>query len=216
VVRLGDGNPQGLSPDGKWALSVVPSSPMRLVLYPIGAGEPRSLENGGIENYDSAAFFGDGKRVLACGNEAGQSTRCYVQDLAGGRPRAVTPPGTSRGLISPDGTAILARASDGKFLIYPVTGGQPRPVVGADPNDSVIRWSRSGESILVYRRGEVPARIERLELSTGRRTLVRKLAPGSRAGVVGVRYVTFADDEQSYAYTYTRFQCRLSSVTGVK
>jgi Tol biopolymer transport system component len=45
VVRLGDGNAQGLSPDGKWALSIVPTSPMRLTLYPTGAGEPRSLEN---------------------------------------------------------------------------------------------------------------------------------------------------------------------------
>ena len=41
VVRLGDGNAQGISPDGKWALSIVPPSPMRLMLYPTGAGEPR-------------------------------------------------------------------------------------------------------------------------------------------------------------------------------
>jgi hypothetical protein len=43
VVRLGDGNAQALSPDGKWALSMVATSPRRLTLYPTGAGEPRPL-----------------------------------------------------------------------------------------------------------------------------------------------------------------------------
>ena len=33
VVRLGDGNAQRLSPDGKWVLSIVPTAPMRLTRY---------------------------------------------------------------------------------------------------------------------------------------------------------------------------------------
>src|SRR5271169_2014481 len=86
VVRLGDGNAQGLSPDGKWALSIVPSSPTRLTLYPTGAGEIRPLESGKIQTYDRAAFFPDGKRVPVCGSEAGQASRYYVQGLAGGPP----------------------------------------------------------------------------------------------------------------------------------
>jgi hypothetical protein len=102
VVRLGDGNAQGISPDGKWALSIVPTSPMRLTLYPTGAGEPRPLENSHIQNYDSARFFADGKRVLACGSEVAQASRCYIQELAGGVPRPATPPGTTGGLVSPD------------------------------------------------------------------------------------------------------------------
>ena len=216
VVRLGDGNAQGLSPDGKWALSIVPTSPMRLTLYPTGAGEPRPLENGNIQNYDSAGFFPDGKRVLACGSEAGQTARCYVQELAGGPPRAATPPGTTHGLVSPDGNSILAREADGRFSIYPVTGGQPKPVPGTDPNDEMIRWSLDRRSLLVYRRGEVPARVERLDLATGKRVLVRQLAPPSQAGVLNVRYIAFSEDERSYAYTFDRVLCRLASVTGVK
>ncbi len=44
AVRLGDGRALALSPEGKWALALVPSdaSP-RLVLLPTGAGEPRPI-----------------------------------------------------------------------------------------------------------------------------------------------------------------------------
>ena len=216
VVRLGEGNAQGLSPDGKWALSAVPSTPMRLVLYPTGAGEPKTLENGNIQSYQTAAFFPDGKRVLACGSEAGQATRCYEQNVAGGAPRAVTPPGTTFGRISPDGNSILARDADGKYASYLVDGGAARPVPGTFPADEIIRWSKDGRSLLIYRHGEVPARVERLDLATGKRVPVRQLAPPSRAGVLDIRYVTFADDEQSYAYSYTRVLCRLAIATGVK
>jgi len=216
VVRLGDGNAQGLSPDGKWALSIVPASPMRLTLYPTGAGEPRPLDNGNIQTYDAARFFPGGKRVLACGSEAGQAARCYVQELADGPPHAATPPGTTHGLVSPDGNSILARDADGTFSIYAVAGGPPKPVPGTAPDDEVIHWSSYGQSVLIYRRGEVPARVERLDLSTGKRVLVRQLAPPSRAGVLNVRYIAFSDDERWYAYTFDRVLCRLSSVTGVK
>jgi WD40 repeat protein len=216
VVRLGEGNAKGLSPDGKWALSIVPTSTMRLTLYPTGAGEPRPLENGNIQNYDTAGFFPDGKRVWACGSEAGQTSRCYVQELTGGLPHPVSPPGTTGGLVSPDGNSILARDAEGKFSIYSLTGNAQRVVSGLTPDDEVIRWNLDGRSLLVYRRAKVPARIERLDLSTGKRVLVREIAPPSKAGVLNIRYIAFSEDERSYAYTFDRVLCRLASVTGVK
>jgi len=215
VIRLGDGNAQALSPDGKWALSIVPTSPMRLTLYPTGAGEPITLENGGIQTYDTAVFFPDNKRILACGNEAGQKTRCYVQAALGGPPNAVTPTGTSHGMVSPDGKSVLVREADGQFLIYPLAGGSPAPVPGTLPDDEVIRWGSNGMSLLIHQIGKVPARVERLDLATGKRTLVREIAPPSRAGVINVRNIALADGEHSYAYTFDRVLCRLASVSGV-
>lgn len=216
VVRLGDGNAQALSPDGKWALSIVPTSPMRLTLYPTGAGEPRVLDNGGIQAYDSAVFSPEGKRVLACGSESGQPARCYMQDLDGGPPHAVTPPGTSYALMSPDGSSILVREMDEQFSIYPANGGSPKLVPGAFADDEVVRWSRDGRSLLVNQKGKVPARLERLDLTTGKRTFVKELAPPSRAGVVNIRQIAFAADEHSYAYSFDRVLCRLASASGVK
>lgn len=188
---------------------------MRLTLYPTGAGEPKSLQSN-IQPYDSAAFFPDGKRILACGSESGKPARCYVQELAGGTARAVTPQGASYGLISPDGKSILAREGNGDYWIYPMEGEETKHLSGITRKDEVVHWSSDGQSVLIHRPGEVPAQIERLYLSTGKRTAVMQLSPPSRAGVTNVRHIVFSQDERSYAYTFDKVLCRLASVSGVK
>ena len=51
---------------------------------------------------------------------------------------------------------------------------------------------------------EMPTGVERLNLSTGERTLVRELAPVDRVGANAVYGVTFSADEKSYAYAFER------------
>jgi hypothetical protein len=200
VVRLGEGFAQDLSPDGKWALGIVPSSPPRLVIYPTGAGEARTLPRGPIANYSSARFFPDADRVLACGHEDGHAVRCYAQPVSGGEPRAVTPDGTSDALVSPDGASIIAKASSGGWWVYPVSGGSPRAVRGAASDDAVVAWSPDGRAVTVYRTTAVPAVIERLDLATGVRKPLRTLGPHELAGVLGIGPVTMAENGQAYAY----------------
>jgi hypothetical protein len=111
---------------------------------------------------------------------------------------------------------VLPTRADGEFSIYPVAGGPAKAVPGTVPEDEIIHWSADGRSVLIRRTGEVPARVERRDLSTGKRVLFRELAPPSRAGVLDVVYIAFSDDERWYGYSYHRVLCRLSSVTGVK
>ncbi len=201
VVRLGDGWPADLSADGKWVLAVVQSRPPQLVIYPTGAGETRRLERGDLENYATAQWFRDGKTVLICGNEPGKGTRFYVQEIGGGAPRPVTPEGTRDGWLSPDGTLVLARGSRGTYSLYPIAGGEPRPVPGLAEADVVAQWSTDGRSVLVYRRAEIPCRLERVDVATGQRSLFKELAPADRAGLLSMRGIFVTDDLRSYAYT---------------
>ena len=53
AVRLGEGRPFGLSPDGKWVLSTL-FTPPQILLLPTGAGEAKRLERGAIEQYAAA------------------------------------------------------------------------------------------------------------------------------------------------------------------
>jgi eukaryotic-like serine/threonine-protein kinase len=216
VVRLGEGAAMGLSPDGAWALSLVPGPPPQLVLYPTGAGERRVLDRGNIENYDSAQFFPDGKRVLACGNEPGHAPRCYLQDISGGPLRPVTPEGTRSALVFPDGQSILVQGPEGNYSIYPLTGGSGQPVLRLAPEDIVIRSSADGRSALVFRTSEIPARVERVDLSTGRRTPVRELAPADRAGVLNISHIAVAENGSAYAYSYYRNLSGLTVIEGAK
>src|SRR4029077_11848816 len=52
-VRLGDGSAGGLSPDGKWAISISIGQPQQVMLLPIGPGQPRSVDISGLEHVQS-------------------------------------------------------------------------------------------------------------------------------------------------------------------
>jgi Tol biopolymer transport system component len=201
VVRLGEGWPADLSADGKWVLAVVQSRPPQLVIYPSGAGETRKLERGEIENYATAQWFRDGKSVLVCGNEPGKGTRFYVQEIGGGAARPVTPEGTRDGWPSSDGTLVLARGPEGKYFLYPIAGGEPRPVPWLTEADVLAQWSADGRSVLAYRRAEIPYRLERVDLASGHRSLFKELGPADRAGLLSMRGIFVTDDLRSYAYT---------------
>jgi serine/threonine protein kinase/Tol biopolymer transport system component len=215
VVRLGEGRDWGLSPDENWALAII-FTPPQLVIYPTGPGEIRRLPRGNLQTYQTAAWFPDGKRVLVVGNEAGKASRCYAQDVSGGPPRPVTPEATMNGTVSPDGLQILYLNSLGNWFIQRAGGGTAEAVSELTSEDEVIRWSADGRSIYVFRPSSMPLRIERLDLASGRRVLVREVSPADRTGVVDGQEAALTDDTRSYAYTYRRMTSQLFVVQGAQ
>ncbi|MGH9364642.1 MAG: protein kinase domain-containing protein, partial [Thermoanaerobaculia bacterium] len=110
AVRLGEGRAQALSPDGKWALSIVRlASEPQVVLYPPGTGEMKALPRDGL-TVQLAQWLPDGNRILLTAIEAGRGARLYLWDLSGGKPRAFTPEGyrTFARTVSPDGKLVAA------------------------------------------------------------------------------------------------------------
>jgi Tol biopolymer transport system component len=214
VLRLGEGEAIGLSPDGKWALAII-YTPPQLVIYPTGPGETRHIPRGSLETYRSAAWFPDGKNVLFCGNEPGKASRCYAQDVSGGPPRPLTPEGTSKGTVSPDGLQVLYSKPAGTFF-QPIGGGTAQAVPGLTAEDQLIRWSEDGRSVDVFRPANVPLRFERLDLASGRRALVREIIPADRSGLLRIGASSLADDGSSYAYGYLRMTSQLFVVEGAR
>ncbi|MEO6326052.1 MAG: protein kinase [Thermoanaerobaculia bacterium] len=216
VVQLGEGFVLDLSPDGKWALAGIPTSPQQLILYPTGAGTSRRLDRGGMESYATGHFFPDGRSALLCGHEAGKASRCYVQDLEGGKPRPITPEGTSQGLLSPDGSEIVVSVSGAGLALVPVKGGEVRPIPGTASADIVIRWDQDGRSILVCRGRDVPLKIDRVTIASGNRVEFRTLAPPDLSGVSSIPNPYFTPDQKSYAYNFVRTLSRLFIVEGAR
>jgi Tol biopolymer transport system component len=216
-VRLGDGDAGGLSPDGKLALGLVPTSPMQLMLYPTGPGEARRLDTGPITVYSSTCWFPDGTRILISGSEPGKAPRCYELPIAGGPPRAVTPEGTANGLVSPDGRFVCVEKASGEAtMIVPLAGGEPRMLSYLSAGERVARWTPDGRSLLVFSRKQFPSPLDRVDVSTGHRETLRRLAPADPTGVVSVISVAVADDPASYAYSYYRERSKLVLIEGAR
>ncbi|HTO88643.1 MAG TPA: protein kinase [Thermoanaerobaculia bacterium] len=219
AVRLGEGDGSGLSPDGKWALAInARSEPAQIVMLPTGAGEPRQITHDNL-NHQRAIFFPDGKRVLFSGNEPGRGTRLYVQDLVGGQPQAITPEGIrlwrSRP-ISPDGKSVIARGPEGKVYLYSVSPEEPRPVPGLEAGEIPVQWSPDGRFLYVYRRGDVPARVFRVDLASGKRELWKELQPGDTTGLEEVANVWLTPDGKGYVYNHIRTLSDLYLAEGLK
>jgi hypothetical protein len=203
VTRLGEGFDYELSPDGKWVLTCSLSSPQVLSVLPTGAGEPKRINRGSIEGYRYAWWFPGGDSLLILGWEHGRGLRHFVQGISGGPPRALTEEGSSDGAtIARDGSWVMAWGPVGKVLIYRFDGSKPNAVRWLAPDDGLTPWDLDGRSILVNSGNSVniPVRIYKVDLVTGRRTLFVEIGPKNRVGLLGVSLTDFSADYKSYAY----------------
>ncbi len=217
AIQLGDGYGGSFSPDGRWVSSIL-SSPPQILLLPTGAGQTKRLESFGIEQFGySTSWLADGKSIVFNGKESGRLLRTYVQAIDGGPPRPVTPEGFTGTLVSPDGQFLLARdlAEKEAIAVYPLSGGEPRPIPGLEEQDRVIRWGLDGKSLYVYRPRERPLKLYKLNLATGQKEVEKEIVPADLAGIRGGINVLLTPDGRGYIYAFTRSLSDLYLVTGL-
>ena len=217
AIRLGDGNPQALSPDGKWVLALTHTPPLQMFLLPTKAGEPRTITNDSIDHI-AASWTPDGKQLIFTGREPGRGVRLYIQDLEGGKPKPISPEGggTTNVHVSPDGKFVMGVDADGKRLFFPVNGGEPQPVPGIQPGEGLDGFTADGKSIFVHNFAGLPCVITRVDLATGKRTPWKQLVPADAAGVDSIGGIGITPDARSYVYSYPRELSDLYVVEGLK
>jgi serine/threonine protein kinase len=217
AIRLGDGQPLALSPDGKWALCATHTSTPQLVLLPTKAGKEKVLTNDSIEHL-GAAWLPDGQRIIFSGSEPGHAIRLYIQDLEGGKPKAITPDGggTWAVLVSPNGKLAVGIGPAGKYSFFPVDGGEAYPVPGMESGDSIDGWTEDGRSFFVHNSMGLPVTISRIDSVTGKRTTWKQIVLGDPAGVDAIESVAITPDEKSFVYSYRRRLSDLYLAEGLK
>jgi Tol biopolymer transport system component len=213
-VRLGEGAGCALSPDGRWALTILYGTPHRLVLIPTGSGDTLSVPHGRVETYQSASWLADGRRIVFVGAERGRPQRTWVQELHGGLPSAVTPEGTVGVTTSADGRWVAAVAPDSTLMLHPLQGGEPRSVGRLDSQDEVSQWSADGRTLFVGRPG-VRLDVFGVDVQSGARRLWKTFEVPDPAGV-HMLAVLITRDARSHAYAYLRFLDELYLVEGLK
>jgi Tol biopolymer transport system component/predicted Ser/Thr protein kinase len=216
AIRLSEGVGTALSPDGKWALARPNSTPAPLILLPTGVGEAKPLTHDSI-NHLNVRWLPDGKQLVFSGNEAGHGFRLYVESPGEGKPRPISPEGVNPAVvISPKGDFAATVGPDHKIYLYPIAGGEPVPVSGAEPEEQPTGWSDDGRFLYLFRFGEIPSKVVALELSTGKRKLWKELVPADAAGIDTIRGITITPDAKAYVYGYIRTLSDLYVVEGLK
>ena len=215
-IRLGDGTADTLSPDGKWAISFLQSGPARLKLLSVGPGQSREIALPELERLQNGShFLPDGKRIVVNGNEPGHPGRTYVVDVAGGKPVPVTPEGVYATLPSPDGKFLAGETADRKLDLFPLDGGPVRHIPNLELGYVLAHWSADSQALFVYRTGEMPLKIQRLDIATGKTKPVRELVPADLGGVVSIAPVITNVDASEFAYTYYQTLSVLYVVSGL-
>ncbi len=217
AVRLGEGNALAISPDGKQVFaSLHPQGDRQLVSYPTGPGESKAYPLSGL-GVGAAAWFPDGRRFLMVAREPGHRSRVFLVDGEGRQPRPVTPEGTSFAPRIIDDRRFTVRLDDGRRVVYQVDGGEPVPLPGIGPTDSIIGVAaRQGWVYVLRGGGTLPAHIVLVEMATGHEEPWKDIVPADPTGVVGLFGIRVSPDGGSYAYSYGRTLSSLYVVDGVR
>ena len=213
-MRLGAGNAERLSPDGRWAAAIV-ASPPEVVLYPTGAGTARRLGAGRFDPISSVQWFPDGQHLLVCGTEIGKLPRCYRTDLDGTDFTPLTADGV-RASLAPDGLTLLLTMADGSAEAGRIGAPATRAVPAVEAGDRVVGWSLDSTAVFVQRGFEVPVEIARVDLATGARTTAGSIVPEGIGAPASVLVADWIDEGRAYAYNYTSVPSVLFVVTGAR
>jgi hypothetical protein len=88
-------------------------------------------------------------------------------------------------------------------------------VPGSQAYDRPVAWSEDGRWLWLFRRNEIPAKIERLEIATGRRQLWKMLVP-AEGGVYSILNFSVTPSGSAYCYSYRRKLSDLYLVDGLR
>ena len=215
-TSVGEGGDPKFSPDGTVAAAAVFSRPPQLALHPIGTGESQRLALGDIANLAKVAWFPDGKHVLLNASKEGQSLRAYEMDLQGGKPEQLGPADFTGIAVAKGGRKIAGRNGAGDAVVFDKDTQKTQPIPGVGPQDIVQAWTRDGEALLVTTSTPWEAQMYRVEVASGKKTLLQKLELSEKAGSnVRVR-MYYAEQSKTYIYNVRRTLGSLYVVEGLE
>jgi hypothetical protein len=215
AVRLGDGYPEDLSPDGKWVLAAPVGNRSHWFLLPTGSGVAKALPAGPLVERYEANFLPNGRQIVFGGREKDRRRRIFVQDLDSGAMRAISPEDTGTvGLTTPDGRYVLGRSGP-RALLFPVEGGAAAPLAALPAGDLPLQWSVDGRVLYVQRGGAWPPVVDRIDVSNGRREAWKTIQPADPVGVDVVVRILVTPDGGTYCHDYIRFLSTLFIVEGL-
>lgn len=215
-VALGPGAQPRFSPDGTFVAGPLLTRPPQVALNPIGAGESRRLPAGEITSLKTVAWFPDGMHLLLTGAPEGQALRTYEMDLEGGKPQALGPADFVGAAVAKDGKRIAGRNASGEAVVFDRETQKPQAIPGIEPGEALAQWTEDGQALIVYSSTPSEARIYRVEVETGKRTLLQTVEPRDKTGSMQPIRVAYAERSKTYVYNTIRILGTLYVAEGLE
>jgi hypothetical protein len=118
--------------------------------------------------------------------------------------------------LLPGGSEVSGLGADQDHWVYPIHGGDPRPLPGLERADRVVCWLADGQSVITYRMNELPARLYRVNPEGGERTVWRDIAPPDPTGIFRVGRVRTNADGSAHGYVYYMHLVDLHVLSGLR
>ncbi len=202
AVRIGGGGfGTDISPDGKWALIMMPSDATgRLQLVPVGPGQARVLHWDGFQ-LRWALWFADGQHILLNASQAGQPEGLYFTDVNGSAPKRVMPAVTDWSTVSPDGRS-LSTTHNGAWVILSIDG-KAKPIPGMQPGEFPVAWAEDSKHVFTQTIIPTGLTINKVDVESGKRELWRVVTPKDQVGLRPmVTPTAITPDGRWMAFTY--------------
>jgi len=190
--------------------------PPQIALNPIGAGESRRLAVGEIASLRLISWFPDGKHLLLTGAAEGQPLRTYEMDTEGAKPEALGPADFVGAIVAPDGKRIAGRHAAAEAVVFDRDSQKLQVIPEIEPQEEFSKWTEDGRALITYSSTPSSARIYRIDVATGQRTLLHAIDPAERAGLMTPIRVAYAVHAKTYAYSTIRVLGNLYIVEGLE
>ena len=211
AVRIGEGEPGRLSPDGRSVATVVDAdgTGAQIVLFPVEAGERRVVTRPPAQH--GFPVFAGPSTLLFVRREA-NSREIWRAELDGSGARSLGAPDCEWAEPAPDqrSFACVGAGDHRRIAVHAMAGGPPRELHTLERGSVVaLRWSAGSDRLYAATRD---GRLLTLNAADGRVVSEQQLVPGmgSYDSVIGA---AFSSDGEVRAYSLRRVSSELYLVT---
>ena len=85
-----------------------------------------------------------------------------------------------------------------------------------DTFDRYAGWADDAHSVYMYRSKDLPARVYKVDLVTGKTQFLREFLPLDAAGLISIAPIQITPDGKHYGYSFVRMLSDLYVVDGLK
>jgi hypothetical protein len=117
--------------------------------------------------------------------------------------------------VAKDGTRIAGRRASGEAVIFDIKTQKMQIVPGVGAEDALDRWTEDGQALLVTASTRWDGQVYRVDVNTGKRSLLQKVDLADKAGSSMNLRVFYAESSKTYAYNVRRVLSSLYVVDGL-